>query len=47
MLKIEKGGEKQQYLGEIEGKKDVVIEIYIVTSCSNIQIKSNRFFDPK
>lgn len=48
MLKIKKTEEKEEYLGETEGREDVIIEIYIVTSCSNIGIKSrSRFFGPK
>lgn len=49
MLKIKKRGEKkEEYLEETEGREDLIIEIYIVTTCSNIGIKSrSRFFDPK
>lgn len=48
MLKIKKSEEKkEEYLRETEGMEDI-IEIYIVTGCSNIGIKSrSRFFDPK
>lgn len=39
---------KGEYLRETEGRKDVIIEIYIVTSCPNIGIKNrSRFFGPK
>lgn len=48
MLKIKKREKKEEHLGETEGREDVIIATYIVTSCSNIGIKSrSRLFDPK
>jgi len=49
MVKVKKREQKkEEYLGETEGREDIIIEIYIVTSCSNIGIKiRGRFFDPK